>query len=190
MAQINLITQALLDAAVALRAPLASPAFTGTITLNGVNVSADAQVVDVTKTVASTRADTTFATESTLQLPVAANEKWDVYACYVLRGDAANDAKVDIQGPAGATIVGQLRGQYQGDAAENEALTALGESHTINTKGTAADTDKTVAILEFRVTVAATAGTITFRLAKNANTVTTTDLTIDAGSFLRAQRVA
>ena len=169
-------------------APIDNAAHTGTLTLNGVNVSADATVVDITKVSATLNTGTTFATEPELQLAVGANQVWDVYVIYVLRGDATNDAKIDVQGPAGATLVGQLYGQYQGDAAQNEAITAFGESHTVNTKGTTGDTDKTVVSLSFRISTAATAGTVTFRLAKNTNTVTATDLTVMAGSFLRAQR--
>lgn len=195
MAQINLITQALLDAAVALRAPLASPAFTGAITLNGVNVSADATVVDITRSTAGTaRLDTTLTADSVIQLPIGAADTWDALVYFSFTGDPADDGKIDIQGPTGLKLFGQITAQFQADGAQVKPIRKVGEVYPFNTLGTVSPDNSTCVVLSFRAVGGGTAGTITFRLARNGNVSGAagagTALTPEAGSFITAVKRA
>lgn len=178
-----------MQAALDLKAPITDPNFQTAIRLGGVPVSADAEKIRVKKTADSTRASgTTLTAEADLQATLDAGEDWFLCWTWRLEGDTANDGKFDIQGPANAEVSGgQVIAQYIGGAGQVESINVLPSgAYSVATLG---GTLVSSVQVWMRV-ILPTGGTISFRWAKNADTVTGTPLTIRARSWLVGNREA
>jgi hypothetical protein len=157
------------------KAPLASPAFTGSITINGLALNASPTVYDITRGSNRTLSDTvmTGSEDAVLTFPVAANETWDVDLYLEFESDGGDDLKVTLVVPSGCAINGTAHGQVSTASADGASMNwyqiTASDSPTQVWGGRGLGTP-TSCRASVRIVNGATAGDFDIKIAKNADT--------------------
>lgn len=149
----------------------------------------DHEPLSATRTTSqSVNNSTVFVADNTLLLALAANATYHVSAVFVVSGPQAADWKLQWTAPAGAAGTRFTHGPSTGATSVranniNFRSAPLTTSLTYNTDGSEAS----VVREEIWLTTAGTAGNLTLTWAQATATVGNT--TVQAGSFMSAQRV-